>query len=160
MPLTKNMKGKKVKNLREVQEYIAKQNVRAIDSALSQFVKSAIDLLGFQGKNIEEYALVNVMQPMELTEDGARINSLWRIVRIDEVKFSPANDEIKEANRFKTVWGLYFINSARTEGYSEFFETYEQALDASIITADGSTRIEKQTYELEQSYHHDCGDEE
>lgn len=61
----------------------------------------------------------------------------------------------------KTVWGLYHINRARTEGHSDFFETYEDALNAMIYTpSEGTPYILKQTYEVEEDGSHGCGDDE
>lgn len=44
-----------------------------------------------------------------------------------------------------TYWALYFTSPDRSEGYSDFFDTYEEALNARAYD-DGSIRIEEQKY--------------
>lgn len=65
-------------------------------------------------------------------------------------------------NKYKTVWGLYYINASRTEGYSDFFDTYEEALNARNYAPQvGLCYVLKHTYyNLEEDSHHDCGDDE
>lgn len=50
-------------------------------------------------------------------------------------------------SKYLTQWGLYQINPDRTEGYSNFFNTYEEALDAVLVLWE--YYILEQTYELE-----------
>lgn len=64
-------------------------------------------------------------------------------------------------SNLKTVWGLYHINDARTEGLSDFFDTYEQALNAVITYSPRYLYyILEQTYELEELESHEFGDDE
>lgn len=54
-------------------------------------------------------------------------------------------------SKFKTQYGLYYINSSRTEGYSNFFKTFNEAIDAkNKAPQTGTYFIIEQTYELEE----------
>jgi len=81
------------KNLKEAMNFITKQRVQSIDSALTQYIKSAILMLEVQGKNIEDYTLIQVHNPMEFVENGARVIVQWRIVHVDKVKNLPVVGE-------------------------------------------------------------------
>lgn len=63
----------------------------------------------------------------------------------------------------KTVYGLYYINDARTEGFSFFVEdkwlAYHMVAQFLLYVTGWTIRMEEQTYELEEDSH-DCGDDE
>lgn len=63
---------------------------------------------------------------------------------------SPQDSTVMQSvGNYKTVWGLYYINNSRTEGYSLFFNTYEQALNARYEAPQvGTCFIIQQIYEL------------
>lgn len=62
-------------------------------------------------------------------------------------------------SQFVTLYGVYWISPSRTQGGSEFFETQEEA-ERSAAIGGLETRIQKQTYEIDDDGHHDCGDDE
>jgi len=54
-------------------------------------------------------------------------------------------------SKFKTQYGLYYINLSRTEGYSLFFDTLSEALSArNNAPQTGLCFTTEQTYELEE----------
>lgn len=53
-------------------------------------------------------------------------------------------------SKYITIWGLYWINIGRTKGYSEFFDTFEQALSAKYdMPQYGTSYIIEHTYDSE-----------
>lgn len=77
-------------NLSELSKEIASKHVSQIESALSQYVKSAIQLLEDQGKDITVYTLVSVSNPMQLKDDhSVRITNQWKIIKVSELENIP-----------------------------------------------------------------------
>lgn len=80
----------KTLNLSEVTEEIIKQHIQVMDSSLTQYIKSAVGLLQHQGKDITDYALVVVNNPMTLKDNNrVTISSQWRVVPISELENLP-----------------------------------------------------------------------
>lgn len=66
----------------------AKEIANNTDAMVFQYVESSIDLIKAQGKNIEDYSLVCINNPMEF-DDGhvsLRTTSQWRIVPNSQLK--------------------------------------------------------------------------
>lgn len=87
-----SLTNKTFQTLGSIQRTIAQKQVQIIDSSLAQYIKSAIQLLETQGKDIDDYALIAVNNPMELIENGLRVTSQWRIVHIDKLQNIPAEE--------------------------------------------------------------------
>lgn len=81
------------KTLGDASRMIAEKHMQIIDSALMQYIKSAIHLLEAQGENIEDYALINVHGPMQLEDTDVRVNSHWKIVHVDKLEKVPIYGE-------------------------------------------------------------------
>lgn len=89
------MKGDidKTLNLQEISSKFAKHIAEASDNALFGYVSSAVKLLETQGKDITQYAIINVANPMEYKGDGVRINSQWRVVPMTDLQNLPILSE-------------------------------------------------------------------
>lgn len=80
-------------NLQEISSKFAKNIAEASDNALFGYVSSVVKLLEAQGKDITQYAIINVANPMEYKEDGVRINSQWRVVPITDLQNLPVYED-------------------------------------------------------------------
>lgn len=64
-------------------------------------------------------------------------------------------------SKFLTLYGVYFVNEERNRGYSSFYDTEGEAdYQLHQMAADWHGRVVKQTYEIDDDGHHDCGDDE
>jgi hypothetical protein len=83
-------------NLAKLTREIAVKQVEQLDSGLAQYVESAIRLLEIQGKDITEYTLVKIDNPMQLKGDhSVRITSQWKIVKMSELGNLPIYEDGK-----------------------------------------------------------------
>lgn len=82
-------------NLDELTKKIAMEHTVKLDSAIAQYVKSAIEMLQAQGKDITEYALTQIANPYELKEDGLLVTGTWKIVKMSDLKPRPTYEENK-----------------------------------------------------------------
>jgi len=80
-------------DLSELTKKIANEHTVQFDGGLAQYVKSAIELLKAQGKDITDYTLVNVNNPLEMKDTGAVISSSWRIVKIEDTQVRPTYND-------------------------------------------------------------------
>jgi hypothetical protein len=63
------------------------------DSAVYAYLKCAIDLLSYAGKDVTQYAMIRVQNPMEYKKNGITVSSQWRIVPITDLENLPVYDE-------------------------------------------------------------------
>jgi len=80
-------------NLNYVSQRFAKNIADATDNALFGYVAGVVHLLETQGKDITQYAIINVSNPMEYKDDGFRVNMQWRVVPISDLKNLPTYEE-------------------------------------------------------------------
>ena len=82
-------------DLSELTKKIAQEHTVSLDGGLAQYVKSSIELLQSQGKDITDYTLTQIQNPMELIEDGRMVTSVWKIVKMSDLKNRPTYSEEK-----------------------------------------------------------------
>jgi hypothetical protein len=76
-------------NLDEVMGKIIASKTAMLDNSLTAYIKSCVGLLESQGKDITQYALVAVDNPMEMREDHLKVTQQWRIISIDKLQNLP-----------------------------------------------------------------------
>lgn len=80
-------------NLDEVMGKIIAKKTAMLDNSLVAYIKSCVGLLESQGKDITQYALIAVDNPMELKEDHMKVTYQWRIISIDKLQNLPEYPE-------------------------------------------------------------------
>ena len=80
-------------NLLEIQNRFAKQIRDSVDSMAFTYIHEVIEFLKYQGKNIEDYAIISVDGPMEYKNSGVVIRNQWRIVPISDLNNLPTFDD-------------------------------------------------------------------
>lgn len=73
-------------NLSEITKNVAFKQVQLLDSSLKQYIISAVELLKSQGKDITDYSLIQVQNPMEVIDSGLRVTSQWRIIEVSKLQ--------------------------------------------------------------------------
>ena len=76
-------------NLSDVSNKFARHVADATDHALFGYVSGAIKLLEAQGKDITQYAIINVANPMEYKESSIKVTLQWRVVPISDLSNLP-----------------------------------------------------------------------
>lgn len=79
------MPNEQPKNLKEINRLLIENKVKIMDSVITQYVRSSIQILESQGDDITEFTLVQVSTPIHRTVDGLEILTEWRIVAISEI---------------------------------------------------------------------------
>jgi hypothetical protein len=72
-------------NLSELTTKIANENTVQLDGGLAQYVKSSIEILQSQGKDITKYTLTQIHNPMQIKEDGRIVTSVWKIIKMSDL---------------------------------------------------------------------------
>jgi len=73
-------------NLSEISNAFAKSMVEANDNAALGYITGAVSLLQAQGKDITQYAIINVENPMVYKDGAMRVTLQWRIVPITDLR--------------------------------------------------------------------------
>jgi len=83
----------KTYDLSELSKKLVHARIAQLDGGLAQYVESSIAILQSQNKDITDYTLVNVNNPLEMKESGAVISSSWRIVKIEDTQVRPTYND-------------------------------------------------------------------
>ena len=77
----------------EITRSMAHKTAEMEDASVYAYLKGAIDLLSYAGKDITEYALIRVQNPMEYKNSGVAVSSQFRIVPIADLTNLPVYEE-------------------------------------------------------------------
>jgi hypothetical protein len=73
-------------NLSEITKQITPKIAQLEDNNIAEYIKSTIVMLEAQGKDITDYTLVKVNNPMQMIDNNLQVTSQWRIIEISKVE--------------------------------------------------------------------------
>jgi hypothetical protein len=82
--------SKDYKTLTDARDFLIKQRVQMVDSALAQYIQSACLYVEHKDEKLEDYALIQINNPMHLKDDhSVTITQQWRLIPISELENAP-----------------------------------------------------------------------
>lgn len=85
----------KYNTLGDASRLIAEKNMQVDENHLTQYIKTAMELVEARGESLEDYALIMVQNPMVLKEDNSSvmITSQWRLIHVDKLENAPVYED-------------------------------------------------------------------
>lgn len=81
------------KTLSDISKLITEKQLNVDENHITQYIKTAVELVEAKGESLEDYALIKVQNPMKLKENSIKITSQWRLVHISKLENVPLYDD-------------------------------------------------------------------
>ena len=86
-----------VNTLYDAQRLIIERQMQVQENNLTAYIKAAVEIISARGESLEDYALIEVRNPMEITDDHrAVITSQWRLIHVGKLRNVPTYVEDDE----------------------------------------------------------------
>lgn len=82
------------KTLADASKLIAEKQMQIDENHITQYIKTAMEIVERKGESLEDYALIKVQNPMQLKDDknSVVITSQWRLIHVSKLENVPEYD--------------------------------------------------------------------
>lgn len=82
------------KTLADASKLIAEKQMQIDENHITQYIKTAMEIVERKGESLEDYALIKIQNPMQLKDDknSVVITSQWRLIHVSKLENVPEYD--------------------------------------------------------------------